>query len=173
MTSFALPLKARTRHRSPRRESAMTITRRPSDCRPNKALFRSAFCAALLVGVLTPGFAAAQCPTALRLSGSGIDKPWSKVTNSAWKKMLPKGWTDNGFHFYSRVRQRGPESGITTPSDLESEILKKVGDQAAAPPAGRRAIVLPIKNTGGQSLRVLYDYAGGRTSKCELVTLTF
>jgi hypothetical protein len=147
-------------------ERIMNIVRR----HPNKASLRAVCCAIVLVGILAPGLAAAQCPTRLKLSGSGIDKPWSKVTNSAWKKMLPKGWTDKGFHFYSRVRERGPRNGINTPSDLESEIMKKVRDQAAAP--GRRAIVLPIKNNRGQSLQVIYDYAGGR-SKCGLVTLTF
>jgi hypothetical protein len=151
----------------------MKITRRHSDCRPNKAFARSAVCTALLVGVLTPGFAAAQCPTAFRLSGSAIDKQWSKVTTSAWLKMLPKGWTDKGFHFYSQVRRRGPDGGIGSPSDLESEIVKKLSDQAAPPPASRRAIVLPIQDYDGKSVKVFYDYAGGKTSKCELVTITF
>lgn len=69
---------------------------------------------------------------------------------------------------------RGPENGINTPSDLESEIRKQSADE----PAGgnnpnRRAITLPILNSKGQHLLVIYDYDGKSTSKCELVTLTY
>ena len=115
--------------------------------------------------------AAAQCPAAFKLSGD-IDGSWSKTTSSAWSKMLPKQWVDKGFHFYSRVRERGPAAGIQTPSDLESEIRKASADQPTATP-NRRQIVLNIANDSGAKLRVIYDYAGKKTSKCELVTLTY
>ena len=118
-------------------------------------------------------FAAGACPTPFVLTGN-TDLLWKEVTNNQWRNMLPRGWTDNGFHFYSRVRSRGPENGINTPSDLESEIRKQSADE----PAGgnnpnRRAITLPILNSKGQHLLVIYDYDGKSTSKCELVTLTY
>ncbi len=124
----------------------------------------------LLAGGASAGPA---CPYPFSLSGN-IEQDWKQVTNSAWKAMLgTSGWTDNGFHFYSRVRERGPESGINTPSDLETEIRKKVRDTPVEGSNNRRSLVLPLKNASGQSLRVLYDYDGGRASKCQLVTLTF
>ncbi|KVK97917.1 hypothetical protein [Burkholderia territorii] len=118
-------------------------------------------------------FAVDACPTPFALSGN-TDLPWKEVTTNQWRNMLPRGWTDNGFHFYSRVRSRGPENGINTPSDLESEIRKQVSDE----PAGggnpnRRTITLPIVNGKGQHLLAIYDYDGRSTSKCELVTLTY
>lgn len=115
----------------------------------------------------------AQCPTQFRLSGSNVDQTWRNVTNSAWSNMLPQGWVDKGFHFYSRVRERGPEGGIGSPSDLESEINKKVSDRAVRGSRTRRQITLNIKNGSGESLKIFYDYAGRRTSKCELVTMTW
>lgn len=113
----------------------------------------------------------AACPYPFRLSGK-IDQPWKQVTNSAWNKMLPPQWTDNGFHFYSRVRDRGPADGINTPSDLESEILKKVSEGPEGTP-NRWQILLPLVNSKGANLRVIYDYDGGKTSKCQLVTLSY
>lgn len=116
--------------------------------------------------------ALAQCPVKFKLSGSGINKLWKETTNTAWSKMLPKGWDDNGFHFYSQVRDRGPKLGIDTPSDLESEILKQVRDEPEGHP-NRRQIVLPIKNDKSANLRVIYDYTGKKNATCQLVTLTF
>lgn len=113
----------------------------------------------------------AGCPTKFKLSGK-IDQPWSQVTNNQWNNMLPKGWVDKGFHFYSRIRERGPADGINTPSDLESEIMKRVADQSAGSP-NRWEYVLPIKNSSGASLKVIYDYDGKSTSNCELVTLSY
>ena len=115
----------------------------------------------------------AQCPTQFRLSGSNVGKSWSEVTNSAWSGMLPRGWVDKGFHFYSRMRERGPENGITTPSELESEINRRISDRAARGSRVRRQITLNIKNKKNESLKIIYDYAGRRTSKCELVTMSF
>ncbi|UEP49176.1 hypothetical protein [Burkholderia ambifaria] len=107
------------------------------------------------------------------MSGN-TDLLWKEVTNNQWRNMLPRGWTDNGFHFYSRVRSRGPENGINTPSDLESEIRKQSSDEpAGGTNPNRRAITLPILNSKGQHLLVIYDYDGKSTSKCELVTLTY
>ncbi|WP_369980421.1 hypothetical protein [Xanthomonas bundabergensis] len=125
-------------------------------------------CLALCLGTTA---AQAACPYPFRLSGN-IDQQWKQVTNSAWNKMLPRQWADNGFHFYSRVRDRGPADGINTPSDLESEILKKVREEPEGTP-NRWQIVLPILNSKGANLRVIYDYDGGKTSKCQLVTLSY
>lgn len=124
----------------------------------------------LLTGAATAA-SAAPCPYAFKLSGSNIDKQWSQVTNSAWSKMLPAKWQDNGFHFYSRVRQRGPGDGINTPSDLESEVMKGTTQPEGTP--DRWEILLPILNSRGQHLRVIYDYDGGKSSKCSLVTLSY
>ncbi len=112
------------------------------------------------------------CPYKFTLSGKTTEF-WKSVTPSAWSKMLPANWTDNGYHFYQRAKQRGPEDGINSPSDLESEIMKKVADKSAGSQPQRRQIVLPIKNSKGANLRVIYDYAGGATSKCQLVTLSY
>ena len=65
------------------------------------------------------------------------------------------------------------DAGINTPSDLESEIMKKVADQPEGSTPIRQQIVLPIKNSAGKSLRVIYDYDGKSSSKCQLVTLTY
>ncbi len=115
---------------------------------------------------------AQECPYAFKLGGGKIDDPWKKVTDSEWSAMLPKGWQDKGFHFYSRIRERGPSEGIATPSDLESEIMKQTADLPEGTIKNRRQIVLPIANAAGRNLRVIYDYAGG-TDKCSLVTLTY
>ncbi|TRX74066.1 hypothetical protein [Pseudomonas mangiferae] len=142
-----------------------TTTRRPG-------LVIAALCLAAVPALATrSAWASPPCPYAFTLSGK-TDQLWKQVTNSAWKSMLgTSGWTDNGFHFYSRVRERGPESGINTPSDLESEIRKKVRDTPLT--GNRHEIVLPITSSSGQPLKVLYDYDGGKASKCELVTLTY
>lgn len=116
---------------------------------------------------------AAQCTTPFTLSGSAMLNLWSQVTNNAWSGLLPKGWVDNGFHFYSQIRQRGPDAGINTPSDLESEIMKKVADQPEGSTPIRQQILLPIKNSAGKNLRVIYDYDGKASSKCQLVTLSY
>ena len=120
---------------------------------------------------------AAQCPTAFSLSGSAIDNTWKKTTPSAWSKMLPKGWVDKGNHFYERARDRGPKQGINTPSDLETEIrkaVKDVKDTSKDAPKYRRDLILPLQNSKGKALMVVYDYdKTNKTAKCELVTLTF
>jgi len=113
----------------------------------------------------------AQCPTAFNLSGKK-DQYWSQVTNNAWGKMLPKGWVDNGFHFYSQVRSRGPSAGINTPSDLESNVMKQVSAGPEGHP-NRWQILLPIKNSANKNLRVIYDYDRKANSKCKLVTLSY
>lgn len=110
-------------------------------------------------------------PTTFSLSGSTIDNLWNKVTSSQWSKMLPANWQDKGFHFYSRVRERGPDAGINTPSDLESEIRKGTPNPEGTP--NRWQIELPIHSSGGQVLRVIYDYDGSKNAKCSLVTLTY
>lgn len=133
---------------------------------------KSAVFAFVVALTLTTSAMAQQCPVAFRLSGSGIVNPWSKTTNTAWSKMLPIGWVDNGFHFYSQARSRGPAAGMDTPSDLEDEIRRQVADQPEGHP-NRRQIVLNIANKAGQKLRVVYDYDGKKTSKCQLVTLTY
>jgi len=125
-------------------------------------------CLALCLGTTA---AQAACPYPFSLSGN-IDQQWKQVTNSAWNKMLPQQWTDNGFHFYSRVRERGPADGINTPSDLESEIRKKLREEPEGKP-NRWQIVLPIVNSKGINLHVIYDYDGGKSSKCQLVTLSY
>jgi len=128
---------------------------------------------ALLMSV-GPLAAHAQCPYAFKLRGSGIDKLWKQTTNNQWAKMLPAAWQDKGFHFYSRIRERGPAVGINTPSDFESEMLKQVRDEATTnPPTQRRQIVLPMADSKGKHLKVIYDYAGGKRATCQLVTLTF
>jgi hypothetical protein len=132
----------------------------------------------LCLGLLTvaiaanPVSASAQCPSELRLRGSDINKLWKQVTNTAWGKMLPDTWADKGFHFYSQARLRGPDAGINTPSDFEDEVMKKVRDEPEGTP-NRRQIILPIQNSKGQNLRVIYDFDGRKKSKCELVTLSY
>ncbi len=83
--------------------------------------------------------------------------------------MLPEQWTDKGFHFYSRVKRRGPDAGINTPSDLESEIRSGTDLEDPIQP-NRHQIRLPITNSNGQHLKVVYDFNNGQ---CELVTLTY
>lgn len=114
--------------------------------------------------------AAEPCPVEFRLHGSGVDKLWRQTTPSAWQDMLPRGWVDKGFHFYARVRERGPHVGINTPSDLESEIRKASNDVPIG--GNRREILLNIVNDSGRKMKVIYDYAG-KKKPCELVTLTF
>ncbi|CAM3460907.1 hypothetical protein [Thalassospira profundimaris] len=113
----------------------------------------------------------ACAPTTFSLSGSNVDNLWKQVTNNQWSKMLPIIWQDNGFHFYARVRERGPDAGINTPSDLESEIRR--GTPSAEGTPNRWQITLPVTSSTGRSLRVIYDYAGGKNAKCELVTLSY
>lgn len=114
---------------------------------------------------------AGPCPYEFTLSGK-TDQLWKNVTNTAWNNMLPPQWVDKGFHFYSQARSRGPANGINTPGDLELEIHKKVAEEPEGHP-NRWQILLPILNSKGDNLRVVYDYDGGKTSKCELVTLSF
>ena len=94
-------------------------------------------------------------------SGLSVQQPADAAAN----------WQDNGFHFYGRVRQRGPDAGINTPSDLESEIRKGTPKPEGTP--NRWQINLPILSSGGQPLRVIYDYDGRKNSKCSLVTLSY
>ncbi|WP_412776851.1 hypothetical protein [Thalassospira lucentensis] len=110
-------------------------------------------------------------PTTFSLSGSVADQFWNNVTPNQWAKMLSANWQDNGFHFYGRVRQRGPDAGINTPSDLESEIRKGTPKPEGTP--NRWQINLPILSSGGQPLRVIYDYDGSKNAKCSLVTLSY
>lgn len=102
------------------------------------------------------------------LSGK-TDELWSKVSNNKWNKMLSKHWIDKGFHFYERIRNRGPEAGINTPSDLESAIrsgtVSRVINQ-------RFRIVIPIVNSKGEHFTVFYDYNKSK-SICELVTCSY
>jgi hypothetical protein len=139
--------------------------------RTGNAIFHFILGIAILVTFATTVMAQ-ECPNKFKLRGGKIDNPWKKTTSSAWAKMLPIGWVDNGFHFYSRIRSRGPGDGINTPSDLESEIMKKTADQPEGRP-NRREILLPIQNSKGQKLRVIYDYTGKKTAKCQLVTLSY
>lgn len=112
-------------------------------------------------------------PYPFTLRGAKVNDLWSQVTNNQWANMLPQGWVDKGFHFYSRVRSRGPADGINTPSDLESEIRKGTVYPDPTPGAPNRyRIELQILNSAGTPLKVFYDYAGGK-GKCELVTLSF
>jgi hypothetical protein len=127
---------------------------------------------ALALGALLATTSAGQaaCPTPFRLSGK-IDQLWKDVTNNQWNNMLPKGWIDNGFHFYDQVRERGPANGVNTPSDLESEVLKS--DERPERKPNRWEFVLPITNSRGEHLRAVYDYTGKTGANCELVTFTF
>lgn len=104
-----------------------------------------------------------------KLSGKTTD-PWAKVTNNQWNNMLSKNWCDNGFHFYSRIRERGPEAGIHSPSDLESEIRngKVTYDQNT----GRYSITMAITNGQGQHFTVLCDYDNAK-DRHELVTCVY
>lgn len=115
-------------------------------------------------------------PYPFKLSGSKVGSQWSQVTNSQWSQMLGKsGWVDKGYHFYSRMRSRGPAAGINTPSDLESEIIKGTAETHFSPAhPNRYRIDLNIVSSSNpnQRLYVVYDYAGG-SSKAELVTLTW
>ncbi|WP_296992876.1 hypothetical protein [Thalassospira sp. UBA1131] len=113
----------------------------------------------------------ACAPTTFSLSGSNVDNAWKQVTNSQWSNMLPMIWQDKGFHFYARVRERGPNAGIQTPSDLESEIRR--GTATTTTTANRYQITLNIQNGSGSFMKVFYDYAGGKNAKCELVTLSY
>jgi hypothetical protein len=134
-----------------------------------KKLLYLHLCLGLLFSIATPALAQ-QYP--FRLRGSKVNNYWQEVTNNQWNQMLPDTWIDNGFHFYSRVRKRGPELGINTPSDLESEILKGTVQADGGNVENRYAIVLPIQNSNGDNLRVVYDYDQQR-QRCKLVTLTF
>jgi hypothetical protein len=109
-----------------------------------------------------------ELPYPFRLRGK-IDKLWKQVTDSEWKNMLSEHWTDNGFHFYSRIRERGPQSGISTPSDLESEIMKGTVEGAGG---NRYRIKLLVVNNKGEHLYVFYDYDSSK-KRCELVTCTY
>ena len=123
-------------------------------------------------------YAAGACPVNFKLSGN-TDLSWNKVTSNAWGNMLPTGWEDQKFHFYSQIRDRGPKNGINTPSDLETEIRKEIADVPAPleTKPNRRRKVLPIQVSGGKGgtgkyASVYYDYDGGK-SPCILVTFSF
>ena len=102
------------------------------------------------------------------LSGK-IDNLWKQVTNNQWNNMLSRNWTDKGFHFYERIRDRGPDAGINTPSDLESEIMKGTVSRVRA---NRYKISLMILNSSGQHFTVFYDYDSKR-GVCQLVTCSY
>ncbi|HEY4641871.1 MAG TPA: hypothetical protein VII75_11045 [Thermoanaerobaculia bacterium] len=128
----------------------------------------------MAVFIIISSSAFAQCRTAFRLSGSNVNKEWRRLTGAQWNRMLPRGWVDKGFHFYTRAKTRGRDNGVTTPGELESEINRKIEDKAAdGGAAGRREIVLNIKNGQNEPLKVIYDYSGRKNAKCELVTLTY
>lgn len=114
--------------------------------------------------------AMAQCPHEFKLKGK-ITQDWGDVGGTEWTNMLTKGeWADNGQHFYAQVKKRGPDSGINTPSDLESAI--RGGTTSASRDAGRWRIDLNITNSRGQRLYVFYDYAPPKGA-CELVTFSY
>jgi len=103
-----------------------------------------------------------------KLSGK-ITEDWSKVTNSQWKKMLPKNWTDKGFHFYNRIKTRGPKAGIQTPSDFESYFTNGI---LSLDHGNRYKVRTTIINGNSEHLTFFYDY--NKTKKqCELVTTSY
>lgn len=103
-----------------------------------------------------------------RLSGK-INNFWSQVTNNQWKNMLPKHWTDKGFHFYNRIVNRGPKVGINTPADLSSEI----NNGTVVHDAGARFKILTnILSDKGQRFTIFYDF-DHKKKQCQLVTCSF
>jgi hypothetical protein len=108
-----------------------------------------------------------RLPYPFSLSGSAQAKLWRDVTNNEWQNLLPPHWKDKGFHFYRRVRQRGPDAGINTPADLELEINKGT----VSPDQGLSfAISLSIVDSSGKHMKIFYEL---RSKQCELVTMTF
>ncbi len=103
-----------------------------------------------------------------KLSGN-TNLLWSQVTNNEWKSMLPEHWTDKGFHFYKRIRKRGPEAGINTPSDLNSEMNN---GRVAHDHGDRYKVTTNIVNSDGKHFTIFYDY-DDQKELCELVTCSY
>ncbi|WP_375578686.1 hypothetical protein ABWH96_16895 [Marivirga tractuosa] len=102
------------------------------------------------------------------LSGK-IDNLWKQVTNNQWKNMLNKSWTDKGFHFFERIKTRGPSAGISSPSNLESEIRKGTVLNVTG---NRYKITLILVNSIGQHFTIFYDY-DSKKKLCQLVTCSY
>lgn len=103
-----------------------------------------------------------------KLSGK-TDEIWKKVTDNEWHNMLPKHWNDKGFHFYSRIKKRGPKAGVNTPGDLDSEINNGTVSHVQGE---RYRIKTNIVNDGGSHFTIFYDY-NEEKKQCELVTCSY
>jgi hypothetical protein len=103
-----------------------------------------------------------------RLSGK-TSNLWRQITNNQWQNMLPKNWTDNGFHFYSRIKDRGPEAGINTPFDLQSEMMNGT---VSLVNGIRYQVRTNIVNSTGQHFTIFYDF-DARQKMCQLVTCSY
>jgi hypothetical protein len=103
-----------------------------------------------------------------KLSGK-TDKLWREITNNEWNNMLPKHWIDKGFHFYKRIKERGPKVGINSPSDLSSEI----NNGSVSQDHGIRfRITTSIVSEKGLHFTIFYDF-NEKKKLCELVTCSF
>jgi hypothetical protein len=116
-----------------------------------------------------------SAPPSFKLRGSDKSKQWSQLTNNQWANMLPSNWEDKGFHFYSRIRERGPSFGINTPADLELEMNKGqvVKDTSGRKTRGgtRYRMTLNVKGSDGKNVIIVYD-VNSKSKKIEFVTLS-
>jgi hypothetical protein len=105
-----------------------------------------------------------QCRAAFQLTGN-VDLPWKDITlNNSNRKILPKQWIDKGGHFLLRMKERGDEVGILTPSDLHSFLL---GTKAILEDKDKGRWKLQ-QNMGGKAASVHFD--AKKASKCELAS---
>lgn len=117
-------------------------------------------CAAYAVaaGAPTPQ----QCQKDFKLSGK-TDKQFKDVTLNEWNNMLPAIWVDKGGHFLARVKERGQQSEIHTPSDLQSLVMGGKLEKDKTPPNWDISRVYTKKYT------VVFA-VNDKSKKCELVT---
>jgi hypothetical protein len=83
--------------------------------------------------------------------------------------MLPKHWTDNGFHFYNRIKNRGPKAGLNSPSDFETAFKNGILGKDSG---DRYKVRTTILNDEGKHLTFFYDY-NATNKQCEMVTVSY
>ncbi len=104
------------------------------------------------------------------LTSGKIDQSWKSITNNEWNSMLPKGWIDKGFHLFTRMRERGSEAGIHTPSDLESAIRCGTVAPHVPPIANRYTVTFTgIASSENKHPTLVYDY-DSKKKMCQVVT---
>ena len=118
--------------------------------------------------IVAPASANAICESrTFQLNGNDKYELWKDINIREWRRMLSNNWVNRGDHFLERAKKRLPDAGIDTPSELETLVQ---GARTQPAQGGRTQILLPVTNSNGDNLKVVYIRMG---RECRLITVTF